>query len=145
MARSADEVAAEYYQEYVQLHGYKGSTSDFAELLTNDLVAYSPYHGHVRDFWELQGVAPNILNIKYASDEASVRRIVEEVAGFLDVTVSEERLLELVDWLRATNEREQAYREDVLAMDGIWKRAPTVDFEIPRLPELNWKNLDRES
>lgn len=139
VARNADEVAADYYREYVHLHGYKGSPVDFAELLTNDLVAYAPYQGHVRDFNELQGVASNILNVKWTDDETAVRQIIEELAQFLDVTVAEERLDELADWIRTSDENEKSYREDVQAMDTILKRSPTVDYEVGQLPKLQWK------
>lgn len=142
VARNATEVASEYYQEYVHLHGYKGSPLDFAELLTNDLVAYAPYHGHVRDFWELQGVAANILNVKMTDDADGLRRMVEAVAGFLEVAVSDERVAELVEWLQTSEEVLGSYREDVQAMDVIFKRAPTVDLDVAQLPDLQWKSTD---
>lgn len=139
VSRTAAEVAADYYKEYVHLHGYKGSPIDFAELMTNDLVAYAPYHGHVHDFGELQGVASNIFNVKIQQEEEGKRRTIEELAAFLEISVTEERMNELADWMRTSNEKEESYREDVQAMDGILKRAPTVDLEVGQLPTLAWR------
>lgn len=139
VTRNASEVASDYYKEYVHLHGYKGTPIDFTELLTNDLVAYAPYHGHVRDFWELQGVAENILNVKLPDNEEGVGRFIEEVAEFLNVSVTAERLDQLTNWFQTSDESDKSYREDVQAMDKILKRAPTEDFEVGQLPELQWK------
>lgn len=140
VARDAAEVANDYYKEYVHLHGYKGSAVDFAELLTNDLVAYAPYHGHVRDFWELQGVAPNIVIVKMTDNEEGVRQVIEQLATFLEISVSEERLDELVHWMTTSEDSEKSFREDVQAMDTILKRQPTLNFEVEPLPELQWKH-----
>lgn len=129
---SGDEsaVAAEYYREYRLLHGYKGTTTEFAHLWHNGLLTYGRYGDHVRDFQTLEACGiENVFNVQYdATSTEALRRLVEQVADAIDAELSDDRVADATKWLQAEIQLEQAFRTNVAVMDKHWKRAPCSDF-----------------
>lgn len=121
VARNPKTLAAQYYDYYVQTHGYHGTIAEFVELFIGDSVMYAPIHSHITEFYALKD-DPNILFATYEEDiEDDLFGFIQRIAAFIDVEVTDEQVQELathgMNIMQATESN-----EDLDNMDKLWKR-----------------------
>lgn len=78
--------------------GYKGSKEDFVQSYLDGHVNFNPFWPHVLDFWQIRN-SPQVFFTSYERMKSDLPGIIREVCKFLDKTISDQQLTELVDHL----------------------------------------------
>ncbi|XP_049795530.1 luciferin sulfotransferase-like [Schistocerca nitens] len=98
VVRSVQDAIVSFYHHY-QLWGDCDLTLDqFAECFMDDLIMYCPYWDHVLPFWNLRN-EPNVLFYSYEDMKKDLASVIRLVATFLQKTITERQVAELVDYL----------------------------------------------
>lgn len=151
IARNPKNMVVDYYDYYVQMHGYQGNLDEFVDLLINDSVMYAPFHSHITEFWAMR----NENNIMFATYEADIEDdlfgFIQRIADFIGVEVTEDQLSGLVvNGLHFLNAPFYS-KSEVENMDKLWNRKPELssssqptvlsDELIRKIDEWNTNNL----
>lgn len=89
--RDAGDVARSYYRLYRGYLGYQGSFADFLERFRRGQVQYGSWSRHLAGWHACRG-EPGILFLRYEDLRANTGHVVGQIAGFLGLSVSEERI-----------------------------------------------------
>ncbi|GLH05741.1 Sulfotransferase [Gryllus bimaculatus] len=73
VSRDPKDAALSFYHHYKLMNGYKGSVEDYLEAFMNDALVYSPFWGHILDFWKLRH-EPNVLFNTYEEMKQNLMR-----------------------------------------------------------------------
>ena len=101
VVRNPRDVCLSYCNHWKVLEGYTGSLETFVDAFLNDQAGYyTPFIGHVLEFWEAAKVNDNILFISYEELKADLPYMIKKVAKFLGVAeLSEDEMAALCDHL----------------------------------------------
>ncbi|KAK4329462.1 hypothetical protein Pmani_000219 [Petrolisthes manimaculis] len=89
ISRNPRDTAVSYYY-FMQLLtqcSYKGTFSQFIHMFVNDVCMYSPFFSHVLGYWNNRH-QPNILFITYEQLHHNPKKVIKEIADFLEISVS---------------------------------------------------------
>ncbi|KAK7790985.1 hypothetical protein R5R35_011576 [Gryllus longicercus] len=105
VSRDPKDVALSFYHHYKLMNGYKGSVEDYLEAFMNDALVYSPFWGHILDFWKLRH-EPNVLFNTYEEMKQDLPSVIRRTARFLGRSLTEEQVAALTDHLSFAKMRE---------------------------------------
>ena len=86
----------------MKLHNFVGDFPTFVKRFMQDQVLISPYFEHVHEAWTKHD---NLLFIFYEEMKADIKSVINKVCEFLDSTLTEDQIQELVDHLDIKNFR----------------------------------------
>ncbi|KAF5285101.1 hypothetical protein FQA39_LY16790 [Lamprigera yunnana] len=86
--RNAEDTCISYYHHCRLLEGYTGSFDDFYRLFLAGRTLYGPFWKQVLSVWR-QRHTHNILFIKYVDMKENLKKVIEDVARFLERDLSE--------------------------------------------------------
>lgn len=78
--------------------GYKGSKEEFVQSYLDGHVNFNPFWPHVLDFWQIRN-RPQIFFTSYERMKCDLSGVIREVCKFLDKTINDQQLAQLVDHL----------------------------------------------
>jgi len=96
--RNPKDVLVSYYffARMLSFISYTGTMSDFAWQMMRDKVPYGPYFKHIDEYIEAAKKHPdNVLILKYEDMKADPQKVISQIAKFLQVDVSSEKLTKI--------------------------------------------------
>lgn len=96
--RNPKDAAVSYYHHWSGMVGYKGSKEDFVQSYIDGYVNFNPFWPHVLDFWQMRTSA-QVFFTSYERMKMNLSGVIRDVCHFLNKTISNEQLSQLVDHL----------------------------------------------
>jgi len=106
VARNPKDLIVSYYHlcRAVRFIGYDNDFETFLEYFENDLVVWSPYWEHVKEYWNHRH-DPNFLFLFYEEMTKDLPAVIAKVAKFLNKEMNEKQIMKLTDHLNIENFR----------------------------------------
>lgn len=100
VARNAKDAAVSLYHHHKNIHGYDRPLTDFLDDFLLGEMPFGSYFRHVEEFSQLVREKKNMLLVKYEQMVEDMPKVVQEVANFLGMSLSEKEVSIVTDFLR---------------------------------------------
>jgi len=126
---------------FFYLNNYKitfhGNWDDFYNLFVNGDLFYGSWFDHVSEWWEKSKIKDNILFIKYEDIHLDLSNIINRIADFIDITLTEDILNQIVsktsfDYMKKDSKTNLSW--------GAWKKNST-ESPLRKGTVGDWKTL----
>ena len=104
VARHPQDIVVSYYHlnKLYRTQGYQNDFETFYDYFENDLLAWSPYWGHIKEGWAHRN-DPNVLFLFYEEMNKDLSATIRKVGDFLGKKMTDEQVEKLADWLHIKN------------------------------------------
>lgn len=103
--RDPKDVAVSYHHNYKILQKYTGTLDEFMDAFVQDGVLFSPLYPHMIDFSQAAEKLDNILVLQFEEMKRDLESVIRKTANFLNVSVTDEDVVNLADHLSFKNMR----------------------------------------
>ncbi|KAF5282506.1 hypothetical protein FQA39_LY04913, partial [Lamprigera yunnana] len=113
--RNPKDICVSYFHHGRVFHDWTPNLNDFAEVFLEDKVLYGSYWKHVKGYWDKR-FNENILIIFYEDMIKDLLTVVKEIAQFLNKTISEDKMLQLLEHLnfKSMKKNKSVNYEDII-------------------------------
>lgn len=99
VVRNPKDAAISQYHHHRNMHGYEKPLNDFLDDFLVGELPFGSYFRHVEEFSQLVRQKENFLMISYEKMIENMPKVVEEVASFLGMSLEQEEILKVSDYL----------------------------------------------
>ena len=105
-ARNPKDAMVSFYHHHrlIKSHGFTGDLPAFAARMTKNQLAGNPFFPHLEEAWQLRD-HPNMLFLFYEDMKRDLGSVIDQVAKFLDCSLTQEKKDQLIEHLDIKNFR----------------------------------------
>lgn len=107
VVRDPKDAAVSFFHHHRNMHGYEGAMDDFMEDFLAGELPFGSYFRHVEEYSQFDGKLANFHLIRYEDILNEGFRVVQDVARFLNIPISCEEVMSVVDYLKFDKMKER--------------------------------------
>ena len=106
VARNPKDQMVSFYHHHrlIESHGFVGDLPTFAARMTKDQLMGNPFFPHLEEAWQVRD-HPNMLFLFYEDMKRDLGSVIDQVAKFLDCSLTQEKKDQLIEHLDIKNFR----------------------------------------
>lgn len=97
--RNPKDAAISFFHHLKNMHGYSGSLTNLLDGYLSGEIMWGSFFQHVEEYCELAKVKKNLLIVSYEEMVTNMPKVVQEIADFLEISLSEKQVFKVADYL----------------------------------------------